>query len=25
MKDDPAAVEQQSSAIKSRYTRIFHV
>ena len=25
LKDDPAAVEQQSSAIKSRYTRIFHV
>ena len=25
MKDDPAAVEQQSSAIKSRYTRIFRV
>src|SRR6201987_3111406 len=25
MKDDPAAVEQQSSAIKSRYARIFRV
>ncbi len=25
LKDDPVAVEQQSSAIKSRYTRIFHV
>ena len=25
MKDDPVAVEQQGSAIKSRYTRIFHV
>ena len=25
LKDDPVAVEQQSSAIKTRYTRIFHV
>ena len=25
LKDDPVAVEQQSSAIKIRYTRIFHV
>src|ERR1700744_512918 len=25
LKDDPAAVEQQGSTIKSRYTRIFHV
>ena len=25
LKDDPVAVEQQSSAIKARYTRIFHV
>jgi iron(III) transport system substrate-binding protein len=25
MKDDPVAVEQQGSAIRSRYTRIFHV
>jgi iron(III) transport system substrate-binding protein len=25
LKDDPAAVEQQASAIKSRYTRIFRV
>jgi hypothetical protein len=25
LKDDPVAVEQQGSAIKSRYTRIFRV
>ena len=25
LKDDPAAVEQQGSTIKSRYTRLFHV
>src|SRR5277367_6585150 len=25
LKDDPAAVEQQGSSIKTRYTRIFHV
>jgi iron(III) transport system substrate-binding protein len=25
LKDDPAAVEQQGSAIRTRYTRIFHV
>jgi iron(III) transport system substrate-binding protein len=25
LKDDPVAVEQQGSAIKSRYTRLFHV
>jgi iron(III) transport system substrate-binding protein len=25
MKDDPAAVERESAAIKARYTRIFHV
>jgi iron(III) transport system substrate-binding protein len=25
LKDDPAAVEQQGTTIKSRYTRIFHV
>jgi iron(III) transport system substrate-binding protein len=25
MKDDAAAVEEQSAAIKSRYSKIFHV
>jgi iron(III) transport system substrate-binding protein len=25
LKDDPAAVEQQGTAIRTRYTRIFHV